>query len=198
VAPVPADSTDPELAPVFDVFREAGRDVPLLYRTLGNAPRMLNAWTGMAWPLRNDAESPRGLRELQIMRVAQLTTAAFEWLSHWDMAIKFGVTVEQLEQLAGWRESPLFSAEERAVLALTDELTTGLEVSDGTWADLAERFPAGQLVELVLTVSFYACVSRALHALQLNRVDESDPRLAVLSAGGPTGAGDGSSSAPSE
>jgi alkylhydroperoxidase family enzyme len=195
--PVPADSTDPDLAPVFDVFRDAGRDVPLLYRTLGNSPAMLRAWTGMAWPLRHDATSPRGLRELLIMRVAQLTVASFEWVSHWDMAVKYGITVEQLEQLNRWQDSDLFDADERVALALADELTSGLEVADGTWAALAERFPPGELVELVLTVSFYACVSRALHALELNQVDETDPRLAALNAGGSTGAGDGSSSAPS-
>ena len=195
--PVPADSTDPDLAPVFDVFRDAGRDVPLLYRTLGNSPAMLRAWTGMAWPLRHDATSPRGLRELLIMRVAQLTMASFEWVSHWDMAVKHGITVEQLEQLNRWRDSDVFSADERAALAVADELTTGLEVADGTWAALADRFPPGELVELVLTVSFYACVSRALHALELNQVDDTDPRLGVLTAGGSTGAGDGSSSEPS-
>jgi alkylhydroperoxidase family enzyme len=195
--PVPADSTDPGLAPVFDVFRDAGRDVPLLYRTLGNAPAMLRAWTGMAWPLRHDATSPRGLRELLIMRVAQLTVASFEWLSHWDMAVKHGVTVDQLEHLGRWQDSDLFSPDERAALALADELTTGLAVADGTWAALADRFPPGELVELVLTVSFYACVSRALHALELNQIDDTDPRLVALTAGGSKGAGDGSSSAPS-
>jgi alkylhydroperoxidase family enzyme len=113
------------------------------------------------------------------------------------MAVKYGITAEQLEQLNRWQDSDLFDADERVALALADELTSGLEVADGTWAALAERFPPGELVELVLTVSFYACVSRALHALELNQVDETDPRLAALNAGGSTGAGDGSSSAPS-
>jgi alkylhydroperoxidase family enzyme len=197
IPPVDAETTDPALAPVFDVFRAAGRDVPMLYRTLGNAPAMLQAWTSLAWPLRQDAVSPRRLRELLIMRVAQLTTAEFEWLAHWDMAVKHGISVAQLEQLARWQDSPLFSAEERAALAVTDELTTGLRVTDDTWASLAEHFSDGELVELVLTVSFYSCVSRVLHALDLSEVDELDPRLGALTAGGSTGAGGESSSVPS-
>ena len=40
------DSSDPALAKVFDTFRNAGREVPNLYRTLGNSPAMLNAWVG--------------------------------------------------------------------------------------------------------------------------------------------------------
>jgi 4-carboxymuconolactone decarboxylase len=197
IPPVEADSTDPALAAVFDVFRDAGRDVPMLYRTLGRSPAMLQAWTSLAWPLRQEATSPRGLRELLIMRVAQLTTAPFEWLAHWDMAVKHGITVEQLDALADWPHSGLFSDRERAALALTDELTEGLDVADDTWSELAEHFAEGELVELVLTVSFYSCVSRVLHALRLSEVDESDPRLAALSAAGSTDAAAGSSSAPS-
>jgi alkylhydroperoxidase family enzyme len=178
------EATDPALAAVFDVFRSAGREVPLLYRTLGNAPAMLQAWTGMAWPLRHDATAPRGLRELLVMRVAQLTVAPFEWISHWNMAVEHGVTEGQLAELSRWPDSERFSGAERAALAMCDELTGELDVTDSTWHALAEHFGPGELVELVLTVSFYSCVSRTLHALGLATVDESDPRLALLSPPG--------------
>ena len=52
---VPSDSDDVALAAVFDVFRTRGREVPTLYRSLGNAPAMLQGWVDLAWPLRNDA-----------------------------------------------------------------------------------------------------------------------------------------------
>ena len=47
---------------------------------------------------------------------------------------------------------------------MTDELTVDLEVGEATWAALAERYEAGELVELVLTAAFYSCVSRALRS----------------------------------
>jgi AhpD family alkylhydroperoxidase len=180
IPPVAGDSTDAALAAVFDVFRDDGREVPLLYRTLGNSPAMLQAWTAMAWPLRHEAQAPRGLRELLIMRVAQVTVAPFEWVSHWDMAVKHGVDEQQLTELHDWAASDRFSDVERAALAMCDELTRDLHVADATWDALAAYFDPGELVELVLTVSFYACVSRTLHALGLGVVDESDPRLGAL------------------
>jgi 4-carboxymuconolactone decarboxylase len=180
IPPVAGDATDPGLAAIFDVFRTAGREVPVLYRTLGHAPSMLQGWTDLAWSLRQDAAAPRRLRELVIMRVAQLTAAPFEWLAHWSMAVKHGVTEQQLAELSAWRSSAQFSDIERAVLAMTDELTRDLEVSDESWAALAARFPPGELIELVLTAAFYSCVSRVLHALRIGVVDESDPRLAHL------------------
>jgi alkylhydroperoxidase family enzyme len=179
--PVPSDADDPALVGVFDVFRDAGRNVPVLYRTLANAPAMLQAWTGLAWPLRHEAKSDRGLRELLIMRVAQLTDASFEWLAHWDMAVKHGIREDQLAALSAWQNSDLFSDEQRYVLAMADELTTTLEVGEHTWERLATTFDAGELIELLLTVSFYSCVSRMLRALRLDvDVDPHDPRLASL------------------
>jgi alkylhydroperoxidase family enzyme len=38
-------------------------------------------------------------------------------------AEKLGIDAKKLFALAAWKESPLFDAEERAVLALTDEMT---------------------------------------------------------------------------
>ena len=176
---VPSDSDDVALAAVFDVFRTRGREVPALYRSLGNAPAMLQGWVDLAWPLRNDARTSRRLRELIIMRVAQLTGTAYEWLAHYDMAVAQGVPEATLEQLTSWRTNADLDDVEREVLAMTDELTLDLEVGDATWAALAERYEPGELVELVLTAAFYSCVSRVLRTLRLP-VDPTDPRLGSL------------------
>jgi len=178
---VNSDSDDPVLAPIFDRFRDAGREVPTLYRTLGNAPAMLNAWVGLAWPLRHDATTSRALRELIIMRVAQLTGAGYEWVAHYPMAIQCGITAEQLADLRRWRESERFTDEQREVLALTDEITDDVDVSDETWTPVAARYDPGELVELVLTAAYYSCVSRTLRALRLP-VDPDDPVLASFGA----------------
>ena len=165
---VPADSDDPVLAPIFDVFRTAGREVPVLYRALGNAPVLLKAWTDFAWPLRNDATTPRSLRELAILRVAQLTGAEFEWRAHAEFALRVGVTQAQLAALDRWRDSELFGDDEQAVLAVTEQLTTSLEVDDDVFAPLLARWTPAEVVELVLTIAFYSCVSRTLHGLQIH------------------------------
>ena len=174
---VSAESDDPALAPIFDRFRHAGREVPTLYRTLGNAPAMLNAWVGLAWPLRHDATTSRALRELIIMRVAQLTGAGYEWVAHYPMAVQCGIAADQLAELRHWRESERFTDEQRDLLALTDELTDEVDVCDETWGAVAGRYQPGELVELVLTAAYYACVSRTLRALRLP-VDPNDPALA--------------------
>jgi AhpD family alkylhydroperoxidase len=174
---VDSDSPDPALARVFDTFRSAGREVPDLYRTLANAPAMLNAWVAMAWPLRHESVTSRGLRELMIMRVAQLTRTAYEWVAHRPAAHQHGVTAAQLAELSEWRTSAEFNAVEREALALVDAVVDEIEVPDAVWEPLAARYGPGELVELVLTAAYYSCVSRALRALRLP-FDPDDPKLA--------------------
>ncbi len=165
IEPVDADIDHPLLNTVFDGFRDRGREVPLLYRMLGNAPAMLDAWVQMAWPLRSEPDTDRGLRELLIMQTALLTRSSFEWQVHWPAAVRAGVTEAQLEALSDWQGSPEFSAAEGAALACAGEIVLDGGASPGSVARLREFFTAGECVELILTVAFYVCVARTLQSL---------------------------------
>jgi 4-carboxymuconolactone decarboxylase len=140
---------------------------PNLYRALGNAPALLDGWIDFFWRLRADCTTSRGLRELLILRVAQLTNAPYEWAAHYGMATAEGISDATLAELADWRSSEAFSPFERAALAMADELTDAGEVSDATWAELRPFVDDQAAVELVLTVAGYACVSRTLLALRV-------------------------------
>jgi len=168
------DTTDETLVRVYERVRGAVHHVPNLYRTLANAPNLLEAWIDFAWQLRNDAVTDRGLRELLIMRTAQLNGTKYEWTHHWAMAVESGITEAQLTGLSGWRQSDAYSDTQRNVLELADELAETTKVSDATWAKLQAEFDERQLVELVLTGAFYACVSRVLGGLQVPLEDGYD------------------------
>lgn len=159
---------DPVLAGIFDGVKARGSDLPNLYRVLGVSPIMLKAWIDFAWSLRLDAKTPRGLRELIIMRGAQLSGVAYEWAHHWPMAIKAGVSEDKLNTLKDWQGSGLFSANERTVLQMADEVAKGPGASEATIAALSEIFTPSEVVELTLTASFYVCVSRLLTSLDVD------------------------------
>ena len=178
--PIPADDDNPQLSGVFDVFRDADREVPMLYRLLGNAPAMLDAWVGLAWPLRSEPETSRGLRELLIMRVALLTHASFEWQAHWPAALAAGVSVDQLGALKTWATSDLFSAAEKAALRCTDEMIEAGGASAEAVALLREHYDDGQCIELILTSAFYSCVSHTLLTLGVEADADGDSEPAAM------------------
>lgn len=164
---VPERPADPDLNRIFTELRRQGREPSNLYRTLGHAPRMLDAWVGMAWPLRAAPSAARALRELMILRSAQLTEAEYEWAHHRRMAAEAGVAEDKLLALAGWRSSNLFDAAERAALAYAEAIVAN-EVGDEVFEEVRRVFSPGEVIELTVTASFYAGVSRALRALRVD------------------------------
>ena len=137
---------------------------PNFYRCLGNHPQLIAAWTEFARTVRHEFRTPRALRELVILRGAQLMGAEYEWAHHLAMARKAGVREAQIAGLAAWRTSPEFDAREMAALALAEAVTRG-EVSDEVCAEAQRHFDHHDYVEISLTAAFYAMVGRLIDAL---------------------------------
>jgi len=137
---------------------------PNLYRALANHPAIVAAWTEFANTLRHGSRTPRALRELLILRGAQLSGSEYEWAQHLRMARKAGVREAQIAVLAAWRSSPEFDARERAALQLAESVTSG-RVSDEAYREAMRHFDHQDYVELTVTVAFYAMVARVLDAM---------------------------------
>lgn len=137
---------------------------PNLYRALANHPKIIAAWAEFANTVRNGTRTPRSLREIVILRCAQLSRSEYEWAHHLKMARKAGVRDSQIAALADWRASPEFDAKEKAALAVAEAVTAG-RVSDDVYRDVAKHFDHHDYVELTLTAAFYAMVARVADAL---------------------------------
>ena len=152
---------------------------PNLYRALGNQPKLVAAWAEFARTLRHDTRTPRALRELVILRGAQLMRSEYEWAQHLPMAREAGVREAQIAALAKWRSSKEFDAREKAALALAEAVTAG-RVSDRVYAEASKHFDHADYVELCLVAAFYAAVGRMIDALGVQLEPEMrshSPRL---------------------
>jgi alkylhydroperoxidase family enzyme len=153
---------------------------PNLYRALGNHPQLTAAWTEFSRALRYDARTPRALRELVILRGAQLMRSEYEWAQHLAMARKSGVREAQIEDLSAWTASAEFDAREKAALALAEAVTAG-RVSDSVYAQASGQFDHAEFVELAMVAAFYAMVARMLDAMGVQLEPEMQgysPKLA--------------------
>jgi len=155
---------------VAEALEQFGAGPSDLYRALANNDMVGELWVRFAWGLRNGSRTPRALRELMILRSAQLQGAAYQWRDHTAMAREAGVPGEQVEALGSWPTSDLFDESSRACLALADEMVAG-RVTDATLDRLAEMFSPEDLVELIVTAGFYCMVPRVLDALRLTPED---------------------------
>jgi alkylhydroperoxidase family enzyme len=153
-------------------IRELNGEFLNLYRVLGHHAKLLSAWIEFAYTLRRDCTTTRSLRELMILRGAQLEGSAYEWHQHRRWARQQGVPPEQIEDLFFWRESPRFTASECAALALTEAMMQG-DVSDDIYGELTKHFSSSEVIELALTAGFYAMVPRVLNALKVPIEEET-------------------------
>jgi alkylhydroperoxidase family enzyme len=144
---------------------------PNLYRALGNHRGLVAAWAEFSKMLRHDTRTPRALRELVILRGAQLMRSEYEWAQHLAMARKSGVREAQIAELAQWRVSSQFDAREKAALALSEAVTQA-RVSDAVYAEAARHFDHHDYVELAAVAAFYAMVGRMLDAMAVPLEDD--------------------------
>ena len=95
------------------------------------------------------------LRELVRLRASQINGCAYCIDMHTKDARKLGETEQRIYALNAWRETPFFTARERAALAVTESVTllATNDVPDDVWQHAAEHFDAHELAALVFAIT---------------------------------------------
>ena len=96
-------------------------------------------------------------KELIKIRASQINGCAFCLDMHTKDALKYGETQQRIFTLSAWRDTPFFTKEEQAILALTEEVTLiSNHVSDKTYneavAVLGEKYTA-QVIFAIITIN---------------------------------------------
>ena len=115
------------------------------------------------------------LRELGQTRAGYARGSQFVFSQHCKAARAAGLSEVQVAAIPAWGSADCFSAEERAVLAYTDDLIlAGGRVPDGTFERLRAFLSDEEILELsyvTLTYDLHATLCRALR-LEYDDVDE--------------------------
>ena len=114
---------------------------------------VMKAMYGLEEPLRNSGLEP-ALRELVKTRASQINGCAYCLDMHTKDARAHGESEQRLYALNAWRETPFYTARERAALEWTEHLTliASREVSDELYARVREHFTEEEIVLLTLAV----------------------------------------------
>ncbi len=168
---VPADLQEPK-AIVDAVRARRGGRLLNLDRLLLHSPPLAAGWNAYLGAVRTEtALSPR-LREIAMCVVAVINGAEYEFVHHAPLLVKAGGTQAQVDALrdvaAARRDRERFDDAERAVIALTDEMTRQVRVSDETFEAVRSALRDERLlVEIVAVVAAYNMVSRFLVAFDV-------------------------------
>lgn len=91
-------------------------------------------------------------KELIKIRASQLNSCAYCLDMHTRDALKYGETPQRLFVLSAWRETDLFTEEEKALLALTEEVTLIHQngVTDETYKQAEKFFSAETIAQIIM------------------------------------------------
>ena len=96
----------------------------------------------------------RPLYELVKTRASQINGCAYCIDMHTQEALKIGETQRRIFAVSAWKESPLYTKEERAVLQLTEEVTliSADGVSDETYEQGLRFYGKNMLAQIIMQI----------------------------------------------
>ena len=163
-----ADENQEEVEPLASRIRKERGRMSNLYRLLLNSPPVARGWLDLLTAVRQQCKLPARYREICILRIAIVNGADYEYVSHVPLALKEGVTQEEIDALRDWQKSNAFGEADRAVIAYTDSMTRDVHVPDHVFDALRPHFDARELTELTVTIAAYNLVSRFLEAVKID------------------------------
>ncbi len=109
-----------------------------------------------------ESSLPHSTQELVKLRASQINGCGYCTDMHSKDAAHAGETSVRLNLVAAWREATVFTEEERAALALTEEGTRLSDahhgIGDETWAQVRKHYDdeqIGALIALIATINAY-------------------------------------------
>ena len=160
----------PELSDLIAKIRGArGGRLLNIYRMMLHSPAIAAGWFELNQAARYRTEVDGRSRELAVMRVAILNRVDYILRAHGPTyALKEGLTPAQVDALADWSSSALFSDQQRALLAYVDAMTRDIDVPDAVFRRLRKHYSERQTVELTMLIGAYNMHTRVLKALKID------------------------------
>ncbi|MGC4758929.1 carboxymuconolactone decarboxylase family protein [Micromonospora trifolii] len=159
----PADAP----APVRDALQAA---LPLnFFRVMANAETAFPDWMRWGGTLLTDLALDPLLREIAILRVAQLSDVTYEWVQHEPIARSVGATEEMIHAL-GRDEigDDCFTSDQQIVLRFTTEVVRDVCPPDDTTAALTGLLSPREVVELLMVIGQYMMIARVAAVTDLD------------------------------
>jgi AhpD family alkylhydroperoxidase len=138
-----------------------------VFRLMAVAENVFEPWLRFGGAVLGATALDDRLRELAILRVAQLAEAEYEWVQHVAIARAVGVSDEQVEAISD-PAAACFSDAEHAVVRFTESAVREMRVNDGAWAEAAKHLPPAQLVELLIVIGHYMLLARIMRSCDID------------------------------
>ena len=152
------------------------------YNALLRSPELGKRMFALLDYLRFNTSVPRRLNEFAILIQARLWTSQVEWLAHYPLAVKEGLSEATAADLKAGRRPASMKPDEAAVYDLCMEISKTHAVSDATYRRAAQVLNEQQLVDLVTLSGTYATLAMLMNAVEQGVPPGTTPPLQPIPA----------------
>jgi len=152
------------------------------YNALLRSPELGKRMFALLDYLRFNTSMPRRLNEFAILIQARLWTSQVEWLAHYPLALKEGLSEATAAELKAGRRPASMKPDEAAVYDVCMEISTTHKVSDATYRRAAQVLSEQQLVDLLTLSGTYTTLAMLMNAFEQGVPPGTAPPLQPLPA----------------
>jgi 4-carboxymuconolactone decarboxylase len=135
-----------------------------IFLTLAHNEGLSKAFRRLGAHLLTGGVLPAREREIVILRVGWRCGSEYEFGQHNVIGTSMGLTGDEVARLADCGHGE-WDEDDRALVALADELCATDIVSAETWQVLSQRWSSAELLELLVLAGFYRMVSGMLNSV---------------------------------
>ena len=173
LTPLPAEQWDSDVQYALKGMLPRDRQNPegagTALSTLVRHPDLAKAYLGFSVHLLFRSTLPARVREVAVLRVAHRRACGYEWAHHVELAKAEGLTDTDIEAI---RRGEARDDLDRLVLLATDELEENSNLTDETWAALADHLGERQRMDFVFTVGAYGMLAMGVNTFGVQLEDE--------------------------
>lgn len=136
------------------------------YNSMLRSPVMAERMFNMLDYVRFHSTLPRRLNEFAILIQARLWKSQVEWVAHYPLAAKAGLSESVVDDLEAGRRPKKMKPDEAVVYDFCIELSTKHAVSDSTWNRTRAIFSEQQVVDLIAVNGTYVTTAMFLSVSQ--------------------------------
>lgn len=142
--------------------------VPNVVKALSNSPKLAKRVFPLANYFMNESALDPRLRELAVLTLMDRLNCKYGFVRHIDIAERTGISREQIDNIAAYQTSELFSDDDKLIIRYAEELTQQGQVDDGLFQQVRDLIGQANILDLTAATAFWNMMARNLNALQVD------------------------------
>jgi uncharacterized peroxidase-related enzyme len=170
---VQKDTAPPEVKELYENFvgQFKLRDVPNVVKALANSPKLARRVFPLGdYFMRESTLDPR-LRELAVLTLMNRLNCNYGFVRHIPIAEQTGISRAQIESIATYATSSLFSSDDKQIMKYAEDLTLKGQVDEDLYRHVQDRIGQQHILDLTAAIAFWNMMARNLNALQIDLED---------------------------